>query len=59
MTFEFENVPVDAARFLMELAPVFPPAEALETAQDRVREKELFADVGSAERPARTGGDAG
>jgi 5-(carboxyamino)imidazole ribonucleotide synthase len=45
VTYEFENVPVDAARFLMELAPVFPPAEALEIAQDRVREKELFDDV--------------
>ena len=37
---------MEAARFLVELAPVFPPAEALETAQDRVREKELFDDVG-------------
>ena len=39
VTYEFENVPVDAARFLMELAPVFPPAEALEIAQDRVRRR--------------------
>ena len=46
VTYEFENVPVEAARFLVELAPVFPPAEALETAQDRMREKELFDDVG-------------
>jgi 5-(carboxyamino)imidazole ribonucleotide synthase len=46
VTYEFENVPVDAARFLMELAPVFPPADALEIAQDRVREKELFHDMG-------------
>lgn len=45
VTYEFENVPVGAARFLMELAPVFPPAEALEIAQDRVREKALFDDV--------------
>jgi 5-(carboxyamino)imidazole ribonucleotide synthase len=45
VTYEFENVPVDAARFLMELAPVFPSAEALEIAQDRVREKALFDDV--------------
>lgn len=45
VTYEFENVPVGSARFLMELAPVFPPAEALETAQDRVREKALFDDV--------------
>ena len=46
VTFEFENVPVEAARFLMELAPVFPPAEALEIAQDRVNEKSLFDEVG-------------
>jgi 5-(carboxyamino)imidazole ribonucleotide synthase len=46
VTYEFENVPVDAARFLMELAPLFPPAEALEIAQDRVSEKALFDDVG-------------
>jgi 5-(carboxyamino)imidazole ribonucleotide synthase len=46
VTFEFENVPVEAARFLMELAPVFPPAEALEIAQDRVNEKRLFHEVG-------------
>jgi 5-(carboxyamino)imidazole ribonucleotide synthase len=39
-------VPVDAARFLMELAPLFPPSEALEIAQDRVSEKALFDDVG-------------
>jgi 5-(carboxyamino)imidazole ribonucleotide synthase len=45
VTYEFENVPVDAARFLMELAPLFPPAEALEVAQDREREKALFDDV--------------
>jgi 5-(carboxyamino)imidazole ribonucleotide synthase len=45
VTYEFENVPVEAARFLMELAPVFPPTEALEIAQDRVREKALFDDV--------------
>jgi 5-(carboxyamino)imidazole ribonucleotide synthase len=46
VTFEFENVPVESARFLMELAPVFPPAEALEVAQDRVHEKALFDEVG-------------
>jgi 5-(carboxyamino)imidazole ribonucleotide synthase len=46
VTYEFENVPVEATRFLMELAPVFPPVEALEIAQDRVREKSLFEDVG-------------
>jgi 5-(carboxyamino)imidazole ribonucleotide synthase len=59
VTYEFENVPVDAARFLGERVPLYPPAAALEEAQDRVREKQLFrklgietaafAEVGSAE----------
>jgi 5-(carboxyamino)imidazole ribonucleotide synthase len=42
VTYEFENVPVEAARFLAKQVPVFPPAAALETAQDRLREKQLF-----------------
>jgi 5-(carboxyamino)imidazole ribonucleotide synthase len=42
VTYEFENVPVEAARFLAERIPVFPPPIALETAQDRLREKHLF-----------------
>jgi 5-(carboxyamino)imidazole ribonucleotide synthase len=45
-TYEFENVPVDAARFLAERIPVLPPPPALETAQDRLTEKMLFAAVG-------------
>ena len=58
VTYEFENVPVDAARFLMERAPVFPPADALEIAQDRVNEKALFDEVGLADGSARVGVDA-
>jgi 5-(carboxyamino)imidazole ribonucleotide synthase len=46
VTYEFENVPVEAVRSLRELVPVFPPPEALEVAQDRVAEKALFDDVG-------------
>ena len=42
VTFEFENVPHDALVFLGEHAPVFPPAAALEIAQDRLAEKTLF-----------------
>jgi 5-(carboxyamino)imidazole ribonucleotide synthase len=41
-TYEFENVPVQAARFLAERVPVYPAAAALEEAQDRRREKRLF-----------------
>jgi 5-(carboxyamino)imidazole ribonucleotide synthase len=46
VTYEFENVPVDAVRFLAERVPVFPPPAALEAAQDRLREKQLFLDLG-------------
>ncbi|MEX0756297.1 MAG: 5-(carboxyamino)imidazole ribonucleotide synthase [Actinomycetota bacterium] len=45
VTYEFENVPVDAARTLERWAPVFPPPRALEVAQDRVAEKTLFGVV--------------
>lgn len=42
VTYEFENVPVAAAKFLAERVPVYPPAEALEEAQERLREKRMF-----------------
>ncbi|HXC46863.1 MAG TPA: 5-(carboxyamino)imidazole ribonucleotide synthase [Candidatus Sulfotelmatobacter sp.] len=42
VTYEFENVPVMAAKFLAERVPVYPPAVALEEAQERLREKRLF-----------------
>jgi 5-(carboxyamino)imidazole ribonucleotide synthase len=45
-TYEFENVPVSAARFLAEHVEVLPPPASLEFAQDRVLEKTLFAEVG-------------
>ena len=48
VTYEFENVPVEAARFLAERTPVYPPAAALEAAQDRLREKRLFQKLGIA-----------
>ena len=46
VTYEFENVPVNAARFLAERAPVYPPLAALEEAQNRQREKRLFQKLG-------------
>jgi 5-(carboxyamino)imidazole ribonucleotide synthase len=46
VTYEFENVPASAVRFLAERAPVFPPPVALEAAQDRLREKQLFLNLG-------------
>ncbi len=42
VTYEFENVPVDAVRSIADGTPVYPPAPALETAQDRLSEKRLF-----------------
>ena len=48
VTYEFENVPVEAARFLAERVPVLPPPAALETAQDRLKEKTLFRELGIA-----------
>jgi len=46
ITYEFENVPVTAVRHLAALVPIFPPAEALESAQDRLTEKTLFRELG-------------
>jgi len=45
VTYEFENVPVEAARFLAERVPVLPPPAALEAAQDRLNEKHLFQEL--------------
>ena len=46
VTYEFENVPVEAARFLQTLVPVYPSTQALEIAQDRRSEKLLFQKLG-------------
>ena len=48
VTYEFENVPVEAARFLAERVPVLPPPAALQAAQDRLNEKHLFQKLGIA-----------
>jgi 5-(carboxyamino)imidazole ribonucleotide synthase len=48
VTYEFENVPVEAAKFLAERVPVYPPPAALEAAQDRLSEKKLFQQLGIA-----------
>ncbi len=42
VTYEWENVPVQSARYLAERVPVFPPVGALEVASDRLREKTFF-----------------
>ena len=46
VTFEFENVPVEAIDAVEALAPVRPSGVALHTAQQRAREKTFLADRG-------------
>ncbi|MEW6126638.1 MAG: 5-(carboxyamino)imidazole ribonucleotide synthase [Acidobacteriota bacterium] len=46
VTYEFENVPVESARFLSRRVPVYPPPVALEKAQDRLVEKSFFQELG-------------
>ena len=46
ITYEFENVPVESARWLAERVPVFPPPRALEVSQDRLVEKSFFQSLG-------------
>jgi 5-(carboxyamino)imidazole ribonucleotide synthase len=46
VTYEFENVPVEAVRRLAQKLPVYPPPQALEAAQDRLNEKSLFQKLG-------------
>ena len=46
ITYEFENVPVSAARYLEKRIPVYPPPLALEKAQDRFVEKSFFCELG-------------
>jgi hypothetical protein len=48
VTYEFENVPVDAARTLAAAVPVFPPPLALEVSQDRLTEKQFLNSIGIA-----------
>jgi len=48
VTYEFENVPAAAVEFLADKVPVYPPQLALATAQDRLKEKTLFGDLGIA-----------
>ena len=45
VTLEFENVPVESARWLAERAPVWPPSDALAVAQDRLAEKKFFHEL--------------
>ena len=42
ITYEFENIPVEALHKIESEVPVYPPAAALRHAQDRLDEKRLF-----------------
>src|SRR5215207_9562407 len=46
ITYEFENVPEETARYLEKFIPVYPPPLALEKAQDRLIEKSFFCGLG-------------
>ena len=42
VTYEFENVPVEALLTISGRVPVYPPPDSLRRAQDRLAEKQLF-----------------
>jgi 5-(carboxyamino)imidazole ribonucleotide synthase len=46
VTFEFESVPAETVAFLSQFVPVYPSAEALRIARDRLFEKSMFRDLG-------------
>ncbi|MCX7925693.1 MAG: 5-(carboxyamino)imidazole ribonucleotide synthase [Fimbriimonadales bacterium] len=46
ITYEFENVPLETARFLAERVPVRPTPRALEIFQDRLLEKQFLNAIG-------------
>lgn len=46
ITTEFENIPAAVLNTLSESCPVYPPADAVEKAQDRIVEKEFIKSCG-------------
>jgi len=46
VTYEFENVPAETAKFLGERRPVLPDPRVLATTQDRLEEKKFVAGLG-------------
>ncbi len=46
VTTEFENIPADTLRYIAASRPVFPSAEAVEIAQNRIREKNFAREAG-------------
>ncbi len=51
VTYEFENVPLATVRHAAAFVPLFPAAQALEAAQDRLAEKALFQGLGIGTAP--------
>src|SRR4029079_7390245 len=51
ITYEWEGVPAATARALESIAPVYPPAGALDVSQDRVVEKTALNALGIATAP--------
>src|SRR5262249_21731060 len=51
VTYEFENVPANAAMFLASRRPVVPDPSVLATTQDRFVEKDFIAGLGIATAP--------
>lgn len=45
VTYEFENVPLLAVRWIVERKQLYPPLNALEVSQDRLKEKRLFEEL--------------
>ncbi len=54
ITYEFENVPVDAVAALAARSGVLPPPKALEVAQDRLTEKNFLNSAGISTAPYKT-----
>ena len=46
VTYEFENVPAESVAFLNDKVAIYPPQNALATAQDRLTEKNAFRELG-------------
>lgn len=46
ITYEFENIPVDAVKHLKKFKPVYPDENLLNVAQDRISEKSFLNEIG-------------
>jgi 5-(carboxyamino)imidazole ribonucleotide synthase len=59
VTYEFENIPAEAAAFLAARLPVLPDPKVLATTQDRLVEKDFIAGLGIATAPYASASSAG